>query len=240
MNPINPRILNELGLEWPDLPPPLPESARGQASLPKASGFEVPRKQPPAGERARLIQTLSGSALPKHIEACRDCGLGKSRQQSVFGVGPSKAEVLWVGEAPGAEEDERGEPFVGAAGQLLDRMIEAMGLRRETVYIANVVKCRPPGNRTPSPEECATCFPYLARQIALIEPTVIVALGRVAAHSLLGPEFNLGSLRGKVHRYGAIPLVVTYHPAYLLRNLPEKAKAWQDLSLVRAILTAPR
>jgi len=175
------------------------------------------------------------------IEACEACALRQGRRRSVPGVGARSARWLFVGEGPGAEEDVRGEPFVGAAGQLLDSMLEALGLRRsQDVYIANVVKCRPPANRTPEAQECALCLPFLERQIALLQPAVIVALGRVAAQALLGSDMNVGSLRGRVHRYGGIPLVVTYHPAYLLRNQPEKARAWVDLCLAqRALAVTP-
>jgi len=147
------------------------------------------------------------------------------------------AQWLFVGEAPGAEEDARGEPFVGQAGRLLDNMLAALGMKRgKNVYIANVLKCRPPGNRTPSPLEVESCRPYLDRQIALIRPTLIVALGKSAATTLLNVDATIASLRGRVHRYQGVPLIVTYHPAYLLRNLPDKAKAWEDLCLARSTL----
>jgi len=153
----------------------------------------------------------------------------------VPGVGDAAAEWLFIGEAPGAEEDARGEPFVGQAGRLLDNMLAALGIARErNVFIANVLKCRPPNNRTPEPLEVDACRPYLERQVALIAPKLIVALGRSAASLLLGSDSSIASLRGRVHRYRGIPLVVTYHPAYLLRNLPDKAKAWEDLLLARA------
>jgi uracil-DNA glycosylase len=165
--------------------------------------------------------------------------LCRSRQQAVPGVGDAAAEWMFVGEAPGAEEDARGEPFVGQAGRLLDNMLAALGMRRETnVYIANVLKCRPPGNRTPEPGEVDACRPYLDRQIALIRPKLIVALGRSAATTLLAGDATIASLRGRVHRYQGVPLIVTYHPAYLLRNLPDKAKAWEDLCLARATIRA--
>jgi uracil-DNA glycosylase len=148
---------------------------------------------------------------------------------------------MFVGEAPGAEEDAKGEPFVGQAGRLLDNMLAALGMRRETnVYIANVLKCRPPGNRTPEPGEVDACRPYLDRQIELIRPKLIVALGRSAATTLLAVDATIASLRGRVHRYQGVPLIVTYHPAYLLRNLPDKAKAWEDLCLARATIRALR
>jgi DNA polymerase len=155
--------------------------------------------------------------------------------QTVFGVGDEKADWLFVGEGPGADEDARGEPFVGQAGKLLDNMLLAIQLKRgNKVYIANVVKCRPPGNRVPEADEAATCMPYLRQQIALIQPKVIVALGKTAANALLGNQSTLGSLRGTLHHYQNIPLVVTYHPAYLLRSPAEKAKTWQDLCLAVA------
>ncbi|OGT19147.1 MAG: uracil-DNA glycosylase, partial [Gammaproteobacteria bacterium RBG_16_57_12] len=148
-----------------------------------------------------------------------------------LGVGNTRAGWLFIGEAPGAEEDRQGEPFVGRAGQLLNAMLRAMGLAREQVYIANILKCRPPGNRDPNPEEARECEAYLQRQVALVQPKIIVALGRIAAQNLLRTDATLARLRGKVHHYGVTgtPLVVTYHPAYLLRNLPDKAKAWEDL-----------
>jgi uracil-DNA glycosylase len=170
---------------------------------------------------------------------CRACGLCQHRKQAVFGVGSESAPWLFVGEGPGADEDEQGEPFVGQAGKLLDSMLAAIGCERgREVYIANVVKCRPPGNRTPTPDEATACAPFLDRQIELIGPKLIVALGKTAAIRLLGTEASLASLRGKVHRYKTTPVVVTYHPAYLLRSLPEKAKAWEDLLFARRTLAA--
>ncbi len=149
----------------------------------------------------------------------------------------SHAEWLLVGEAPGAEEDAKGEPFVGQAGRLLDNMLAALGMRRDKyVYIANVLKCRPPGNRTPTPVEIEACQPYLDRQIELIRPKLIIALGKSAATTLLGVDATIASMRGRIHRYRSVPLIVTYHPAYLLRNLPDKAKAWEDLCLARATM----
>jgi DNA polymerase len=165
--------------------------------------------------------------------------LCQQRKQAVFGVGFESAPWLFVGEGPGADEDAQGEPFVGQAGRLLDSMLAAIGCQRgRDVYIANVVKCRPPGNRTPTHEEALACAPFLDRQIELIAPKLIVALGKTAATRLLGTEASLASLRGKVHRYRDIPVVVTYHPAYLLRSLPEKAKAWEDLVFARRTLAA--
>ena len=196
-----------------------------------------PRAPSTALERLARIAVLEWNDFASDVDACTACGLARTRKMSVPGVGDVHAEWLFVGEAPGAEEDARGEPFVGQAGRLLDNMLLALGVKRgQRVYIANVLKCRPPGNRTPEPLEVESCRPYLDRQIALIQPKVIVALGRSAATTLLNVEASIASLRGRVHRYGGVPLVVTYHPAYLLRNLPDKAKAWEDLCLARAAL----
>lgn len=181
--------------------------------------------------------TPDWDTLESEIRACARCGLCHQRQQAVPGVGDRQADWLFVGEGPGAEEDARGEPFVGQAGKLLDNMLASIGLRRgEDVYIANAVKCRPPNNRTPELEEIATCRSYLERQIALIQPKLIVALGRPAAQTLLQAEVKIGAARGQLHRYGEIPVIVTYHPAYLLRNLPDKARAWEDLCFMRATM----
>lgn len=168
--------------------------------------------------------------LKTRVAGCTDCKLRAGCTQTVFGVGEPKSDWLLVGEAPGAEEDRLGEPFVGQAGKLLDNMLAAIALRRgENVFIANVLKCRPPGNRNPEPDEVAKCAPHLLRQIELIRPRLIVAMGRFAAQTLLDTDATIASLRGRVHRYAGVPLIVTYHPAYLLRNLPDKAKAWADL-----------
>ena len=172
--------------------------------------------------------------LKAAVSGCVKCGLHKSRTQTVFGVGDENADWMLIGEAPGAEEDRLGDPFVGQAGKLLDNMLAAIGLsRRANVYIANVLKCRPPGNRNPTPEEVAQCSPYLLQQIALTKPKLIVAMGRFAAQTLLETGASISSLRGKVHQYAGVPLVVTYHPAYLLRTLEDKAKAWEDLLFAR-------
>jgi uracil-DNA glycosylase family 4 len=177
-------------------------------------------------------------ALRAEVLGCTRCPLHATRTQGVLGVGPQRADWLVIGEAPGAEEDRRGEPFVGAAGQLLDAMLRAIGLDRATnVYIANVLKSRPPGNRDPRPEEVAACLPYLMRQIALLRPKIMLAVGRIAAQNLLGTQAPLGRLRGQVHRFGELntPLVVTYHPAYLLRTPADKRKAWEDLKFARGV-----
>jgi len=173
-------------------------------------------------------------ALTRAVASCTACKLQQTRTQGVLGVGDRHAEWLIIGEAPGADEDRQGEPFVGQAGKLLDAMLAAIGLKRgENVYITNVLKSRPPGNRNPEADEIAACMPYLLSQIELIRPKIIVALGRFAAQNLLQTDEPIGRLRGRVHRFQDIPLVVTYHPAYLLRNLPDKARAWEDLCLAR-------
>jgi uracil-DNA glycosylase len=181
---------------------------------------------------------LDWEGLAAAVRGCTRCGLHKTRTQTVFGVGRRDAALLIIGEAPGAEEDRQGEPFVGPAGQLLNTMLRAIGLKREEVYIANILKCRPPNNRDPQPEEAVTCTPYLERQIALIRPRAILALGRIAGQWLLQSELPLGRLRGRVLQYGEarVPLVVTYHPAYLLRSPLAKAKSWQDLCLIREVI----
>jgi uracil-DNA glycosylase len=187
--------------------------------------------------RAQRIGALPWPELKTLVRDCTACRLRAGCTQTVFGVGDERADWLFVGEGPGADEDAQGAPFVGQAGKLLDNMLLAIRLKRgDNVYIANVVKCRPPDNRAPEADEIATCLPYLQRQIALIQPRVIVALGKTAANALLGREATLGSLRGRVHDYHGTPLVITYHPAYLLRTPQDKAKAWEDLKL--AVSTA--
>ncbi len=171
-------------------------------------------------------------AVREEVGECARCKLGPGRTRLVFGVGDPAAELMFVGEGPGADEDQQGEPFVGKAGQLLTRMIEAMGYRREEVYIANVVKCRPPGNRDPEPDEIAACEPFLKAQIAAVRPKVVVALGRFAVQTLLRDPTPISKQRGRWRDYEGVRLMPTFHPAYLLRNPPEKAKAWQDLQLV--------
>ena len=196
--------------------------ARPAAPIPRV---EVDRTPDPA------VASLDWTALRETVAACRLCGLCETRTQTVFGVGDTSARWMFIGEAPGADEDRQGEPFVGRAGQLLTSMIRATGLTRESVYIANVLKCRPPGNRDPKAEEASACRAYLDRQVELVNPTLIVAVGRVAAQTLLGTDVPLAKLRGRVHALGAArrPLVVVYHPAYLLRSPGEKRKAWLDL-----------
>ena len=177
--------------------------------------------------------------LKQAVPACTACKLHSSRTQTVFGVGDENADWLLIGEAPGADEDRLGEPFVGQAGKLLDNMLAAIGLSRgDNVYIANVLKCRPPGNRNPEPDEVAKCTPFLLQQISLIQPKLIVAMGRFAAQTLLNTDASIASLRGRQHTYAGVPLIVTYHPAYLLRNLPDKAKAWADLVFARKTMAS--
>ena len=177
--------------------------------------------------------------LKSAVSGCTKCGLHKTRTQTVFGVGDENADWMLIGEAPGAEEDRLGDPFVGQAGKLLDNMLAAIGLsRRQNVYIANVLKCRPPGNRNPTPEEVAQCSPHLLKQIGLIKPKLIVAMGRFAAQTLLESDASIASLRGRVHRYAGVPLIVTYHPAYLLRTLEDKAKAWEDLLFAKKTISS--
>ncbi|MDZ7752297.1 MAG: uracil-DNA glycosylase [Gammaproteobacteria bacterium] len=187
----------------------------------------------PAGDGGDGGAALDWPELEARVRACRDCGLHRSRTQTVFGVGDRQARWMIVGEAPGADEDRQGEPFVGRAGRLLDAMLRAIGLTREEVYIANILKCRPPDNRDPRPDEVAHCEGHLRRQVGLVAPAVILAVGRVAAQNLLKTETPIGRLRGAVHRLPDtdIPVVVTYHPAYLLRSPAEKGKAWADLKL---------
>ena len=184
--------------------------------------------------RRLAISQMDWPELNTSAAACRACDLCKTRKQAVLGVGDVQADWLFVGEGPGAEEDERGEPFVGQAGKLLDAMLAAIDLKRgEDVYIANAVKCRPPNNRTPEPAETAACWPYLQRQIDLLKPKLIIALGRPAAQSLLQTEVKISASRGKLFDHRGIPVIVTYHPAYLLRTLQDKAKAWEDLLFAR-------
>ncbi len=194
--------------------------------------------EPPAPpDRASRIAAMDWNQLKAEVVACTHCALHASRTQGVFGVGDRKARWMIIGEAPGADEDRLGEPFVGRAGKLLDMMLLALGLKREQVFIANILKSRPPGNRDPLPEEVQACWPFLQRQIELVKPEIILAVGRIAAQNLLQTDVPVGRLRGRLHRLqGRIPLVVTYHPAYLLRSPRQKRKAWDDLQLARRTL----
>ena len=207
----------------------------GKAAEAAGVAAQAPESRAPQGPP--LEENLGWDELRSRVAACTRCGLSKTRTQTVFGVGDQNADWLVVGEAPGAEEDRRGEPFVGRAGQLLDSMLRAIGLARGQVYIANVLKCRPPGNRDPAPAECAECLPYLERQIALLKPKIMLAVGRIAAQNLLKTDSPLSKLRQQEYRFGAarVPLVVTYHPAYLLRTPTDKRKAWEDLKFAREV-----
>ncbi len=213
------------------VPAPAPEAPLAR---PAASQLQLPQGP---GQDAAAVQTMDWPALRAAVGACRACGLCESRRQTVFGVGHQRAHWMIVGEAPGEQEDQQGEPFVGPAGKLLDSMLRAIGLGRAEgppatrVFIANTLKCRPPRNRNPEPEELARCAPFLDRQIALVQPRIILAMGRFAVQSLLKSSEPIGRLRGRVHQYQGVPLIVTYHPAYLLRNLADKARAWDDLCL---------
>ena len=183
------------------------------------------------------VLTPDWEALQREVSVCTRCSLHETRTQTVFGIGNPDADWLFIGEAPGEQEDLRGEPFVGRAGQLLDEMIRALGLERENVFIANVLKCRPPKNRDPSPEEALACEPFLIQQVRKVGPKIIVAVGRIAAQNLLKTQVPIGKLRGEVHRYEGTPVVVTDHPAYLLRSQTEKRRAWEDLKLARRTLS---
>jgi uracil-DNA glycosylase len=238
------QMLRQLGLGpvWRLRQAPAAEPAASEpvVELPTAAAVELPAPPPPIvadDARAAAIASMDWPTLLEEIRNCRACGLCAARKQAVPGVGDVEADWLFVGEGPGAEEDERGEPFVGQAGKLLDAMLAAIDLRRgEKVYIANVVKCRPPNNRTPEPEETAACWPFLRRQIELIRPKLIVALGRPAAQTLLNADVKIAASRGCRFDYQGLPVAVTYHPAYLLRNLPDKAKAWEDLCFMRRLI----
>lgn len=218
---ISPRqreILDEMGVMlWlrRDRPPALPDAS--------------PDEQP---------ATASWETLRDAVRNCTACPLHRGRTQAVFGIGNRAARWMIIGEAPGADEDRQGEPFVGAAGKLLNEMLRAVGVERAAVFIANILKCRPPNNRDPRPEEAAACATHLQAQIALVAPKLILAVGRIAAHNLLQQEVPVGRLRGRAHSYGpgGIPLVVTYHPAYLLRSPAEKRKVWDDLCLARGLV----
>lgn len=221
------------------LPPPV-----AVAALPPPTPAAEPAPAGPRSARAERIAAMDWPVLRETVAGCRACGLCETRTQTVFGVGHEQAHWMVVGEAPGEQEDRQGEPFVGPAGQLLDRMLAALQLTRaaadgaapsQRVYIANSLKCRPPRNRNPAPEELAQCEPFLLRQIALVKPRIIVAMGRFAVQALLRSDEAVGRLRGRIHRLQGVPLVVTYHPAYLLRNPPDKARAWEDLCLAARV-----
>jgi DNA polymerase len=216
--------------------------APAPAAIPAEAAAAPSTLRAPATGVASPVAALDWPALREAVAGCRACGLCESRRQTVFGVGGARAHWMVIGEAPGEQEDREGEPFVGASGQLLDRMLAALGVSRDAedseparqVYIANTLKCRPPGNRNPAADEMARCEPFLVRQIELLQPRIILAMGRFAVQALLRTTDPIGKLRGRVHSYQGVPLIVTYHPAYLLRNLPDKAKAWEDLCLAAA------
>lgn len=217
----------------PETIPPLQAQTIPVSVQPSLPVLSKPSK--PASKTVPLLDcsTMGWEALQASVRSCERCDLAKTRTQTVFGVGNQQADWLIVGEAPGAEEDRRGEPFVGKAGQLLNSMLMAIGLPREAAYIMNVLKCRPPNNRDPKPEEATACRAYLERQLALLQPKLILVVGRVAAQNLLQTNLSLGRMRGKVHELPdhGIPVIVTYHPAYLLRKPSEKRKVWQDLKM---------
>ncbi len=243
-------MLHEMGIRLWSAPvddvPALVE-ASSPPLAPARPPLAAPVEQPVALPSA--VTTLDWPALRETVAACTACKLCEGRRQTVFGVGNHHAHWMIVGEAPGEQEDLQGEPFVGRSGQLLDNMLRAVLLTRfdaepaRQVYIANTLKCRPPGNRNPAPEELAKCEPFLIRQVQLVQPKIIVAMGRFAVHSLLRSSEPIGRLRGRVHRYQGVPLIVTYHPAYLLRNPEDKARAWDDLCLAvetaNALATSP-
>ena len=220
------------GLRADDAVAPRAEARAGAEAAPPAAAADA---------RAAAIAVMPWPQLREAVAGCRACGLCETRRQTVFGVGNPQAHWMIIGEAPGEQEDLKGEPFVGAAGHLLDSMLHALGLTRgeaapdKQVYIANTLKCRPPRNRNPEPEEMLRCEPFLLRQIELIRPKLILAMGRFAVQALLRTPEPIGKLRGRVHRYQGVPLVVSYHPAYLLRNLPDKSRAWDDLCLAAQV-----
>lgn len=231
-------------------PPPARSTSRTPRPAPAEKGSTGARPAPladvPLGPRPTGIDTLDWPALRAAVAGCQACSLSQSRTQTVFGAGNIEADWMIVGEAPGEQEDQQGEPFVGRAGELLDRMLEAVGLTRaeapatQQVFIANVLKCRPPTNRNPQAQEVAQCEPYLLRQMALVQPRVVLAMGRFAVQALLKSSEPLGKLRGRVHHVQGVPVIVTYHPAYLLRSPTDKALAWDDLCLAREVLAQPR
>ncbi len=247
-------MLDAMGIRlWIPDGTPRPPAGRGEGAVvaapePAARGPAPVSAPAPAVVRDRAVgvEGMGWDALREAVAACRACKLCDGRRQTVFGVGHTSAHWMIVGEAPGEQEDRQGEPFVGKSGQLLDNMLRAIGLTRgeadavQQVYIANTLKCRPPGNRNPEPEELAQCEPFLIRQVELVRPRIILAMGRFAVQSLLRSHEPIGKLRGRVHHYQGVPLIVTYHPAYLLRNLEDKAKAWDDLCLaVQTLRSVP-
>ena len=230
------RWVSRQGSAEPAVLPEVPATERPRETAPSGAAAVIAREPAPAQTPVPLGPITDWGVLRESVAACTACDLCKTRTQTVFGVGNTQADWLIIGEAPGAEEDRQGEPFVGRAGQLLNAMLLAIGLPRETVFIANILKCRPPGNRDPRPEEVSRCLPFLSAQIALLKPKIMLAVGRIAAQNLLATDAPLARLRGKLHHFGEAntPLVITYHPAYLLRTPGDKRKAWDDLKFARA------
>jgi DNA polymerase len=238
------------GMDAPSAPTPASAPQQLATATATAAARPAPAAQPahaaaPSAADTTATLALDWPALREAVAGCRACALCESRRQTVFGTGHPQAHWMVIGEAPGAQEDQRGEPFVGPAGQLLDNMLRALGLSRDpaaapeqAVYIANTLKCRPPDNRNPTPEEMARCEPFLQRQLALVQPRVILAMGAFAIRALLRTTDPVGQLRGRVHRFQGVPLVVTYHPAYLLRTPAHKGRAWDDLCLAASLLDA--
>jgi uracil-DNA glycosylase len=242
-------LLGAMGLRVWQPPAPAVPAEPAAVAEPEPMPAAAPEPAPPrvAATPAVVVpSTLSHLGWPElraAVAECRACGLCESRTQTVFGVGHVEADWMIVGEAPGEQEDLKGEPFVGPAGQLLDAMLRALGVSRaadgppaDRAFIANTLKCRPPRNRNPAPDEMAKCEPFLVRQIELVQPRIILAMGRFAVQALLRSSEPVGKLRGRVHRYQGVPLVVTYHPAYLLRTLADKARAWEDLCLAAEVV----
>jgi uracil-DNA glycosylase len=237
-------------VEAPDRPELVEGQAQGDPSIPQGERISrpAPALRQAHGERSTALQdiaTLDWPALRAVVSECRACALCESRTQTVFGVGHERARLMIVGEAPGENEDLQGEPFVGQSGKLLDNMLKAIGLARtaatpeQAVFICNTVKCRPPRNRNPDAAEIARCAPFLERQIELVQPKLLLAMGRFAVQALLGSDEAIGKLRGRVHDRRGVPVIVTYHPAYLLRTLADKARAWDDLCLAASVLELP-
>jgi uracil-DNA glycosylase len=207
--------------------------------VPRDASTEMPEAIPDATVTLDVIPVVcetSLETLKDQVTTCQQCTLGQSRTQTVFGVGNPNADLMFIGEAPGQQEDRQGEPFVGRAGLLLNEMLLSIGLSRDDIFIANILKCRPPNNRDPNPEEVVSCTPFLLQQIDLIQPKLIISLGRISAHFLLNTKTALGKLRADIHHYHNTPLIATYHPAYLLRSPGEKARAWDDFQRIKGYL----
>jgi len=223
--------LNAIGVQvWTRRGAPVTVAPKNAAAI-----ATLAESHPTTESKSHDLALFDWSALQQRVASCTACGLHSTRTQTVFGVGSSNAQWMVIGEAPGADEDQQGEPFVGRAGKLLNEMLRAIGLPREAVYIANVLKCRPPNNRDPTPNEVAHCEPFLKQQVELLRPKIILALGRIAAQNLLQTDITIGKLRGQQFSYSGVPVVVTYHPAYLLRSPAEKRKAWDDLRYARRV-----